>query len=272
MEISRDGLTKDMRWHIAEQLANDRLEEINANLKEVLFKETLYTKYGKRLLDLVLASVAFVITLPINTIIGVITLFDVGYPLLFKQIRSGKNGKPFTIIKFRNMRNTYDERGELLPADQRVTKWGKLVRKTSLDELLNFISIIKGDMSIIGPRPLPPEYLIRYNKRHKARLKVKPGLECPPHEVLDHAWSWQEHLDNDIWYVEHISIKTDILMCIRLVQYVFNKKSSEVRSKAGSGTFMGYDLSGKAIRLEQVPQEYIEREYKYREDIERTTE
>ena len=121
-------------------------------------------------------------------------------------------------------------------------------------------------MSIIGPRPLPPEYLIRYNKRHKARLKVKPGLECPPRKALDHAWTWQEHLDNDVWYVEHISFRTDILMFIRLIQYVFNKKSSAVRSTADSGIFMGYNLNGIAIRLEEVPQDYIEQEYHYVEE------
>ena len=94
--------------------------------------------------------VALVVTLPFNLIIGIITMFDVGFPIFFKQTRTGKDGKEFTIIKFRNMRNTCDERGELLPPEQRVTTFGKFVRKTSLDELLNFWSVFKGDMSIIA--------------------------------------------------------------------------------------------------------------------------
>lgn len=262
MEYIRDNLTKAMRWEIAEQLAKDRLEDINKNLDEVKVNNTFYTRYGKRVLDIILSLAAIVITLPINLVILIITFFDVGNPVFFKQQRVGKNGKIFTIVKFRNMRNITDDSGELLPAEQRVTKWGKFARKTSLDELLNFYNIFKGDMSIIGPRPLPTEYLIRYNKQHIMRLAVRPGLECPPKEFKEDIWTWQEHLDNDVWYVENVSLLVDIMESIRLIRMVFNRKSAEKRAAVQVGTFMGYNLNGEAITLEDIPQEYVEQEFR----------
>lgn len=254
-------LTKDMRWEIAEQLANDRLEKINAELEDVIIPDTFYTRYGKRILDFIISLIAFIITLPINIFIGIITFIDLGTPLFFIQKRTGKDLKHINIIKFRNMRIAYDERGEMLPASQRVTKWGKFVRKTSLDELLNFWSVLKGDMSLIGPRPLPPEYEIRYNKRHKARLLVRPGLECPPWKITGERRTWQERLDNDVWYVENLSFKTDIIMCIRLLQFALSKKDSKVRSEAGGSTFEGYTEDGIVITVEEIPQEYIDRAF-----------
>lgn len=251
-------LTKAQRWAIADSLAEDRLPQINAQLDDVVPSETCYARYGKRVVDVAVSSVAFTICLPINVVLGILTFLDVGRPLFFKQHRVGKDEKLFTIIKFRNMRNTVDERGELLPPDQRVTKLGKFVRKTSLDELLNFWSILKGDMSLIGPRPLPPEYVGRYNKRHRARLKVRPGLECPPRNLKDHVWTWQEQFDNDVWYVENVSLRTDCMMAINLVKFAFDKESANARAVAKRGTFMGYGLDGRAINVDDVPQEYID--------------
>ncbi len=253
-------LTKAQRWQMADWLAEDRLPEINKKCKIPVYRETFYTRYGKRVIDIIVSLLMLIITLPINLLIGIVTYFDVGRPIFFSQTRLGKDGKEFRIVKFRNMRNTTDERGELLPPDQRVTKWGNFVRRTSLDELLNFWSVLKGDMSLIGPRPLPPEYLGRYNDRHKMRLVVKPGLECPPRERLINAWTWNEKFENDIWYIEHISFWVDCKMLMRLVQYAFDKKNSEVRGFASKGTFFGYDKNGVAIEdIEHVPQEYIDR-------------
>ena len=257
----RADLTKAMRWQTADWLAEERLPEINAKLETVHLNQGIYSKYIKRLIDIIVSLFAVIITLPINLVIGVITFFDVGRPLFFLQERTGRNGKPFKIVKFRNMTNAVDEHGELLPPGQRVTKWGRFVRKTSLDELLNFWSVLKGDMSLIGPRPLPPEYLGRYNARHKARLLVRPGLECPPHDGIDHVWTWQEKLDNDIWYIEHISFLTDCKMIIRLVQFAFNRKNASARANVKIGTFMGYDTNGRVINLDGVEQKYIDRAY-----------
>ena len=256
--IRREDLTKKQRWEIADKLAEDRLDAINESCQEVTVKDTIYTRYIKRGLDAAIAAAALLVSFPVNLVIGVITYFDVGSPLFFRQERVGKDGKIFLLIKFRNMRNTMDERGELLPPAQRVTKFGKFVRKTSLDELLNFWSILKGDMSLIGPRPLVPEYTHRYNKRHRQRLAVRPGLECPPRELNGKVWTWQEQFENDVWYVENVSFLTDCKMIINLVRFALDRKSAKARAMAERGTFMGYDLNGIAINLNGVPQEYID--------------
>lgn len=256
--FDRRRLTKSQRWRVADLLADERLARLNETLEEVKLSHTFYARYVKRILDIICALIAIIVTLPINIIIGIVTFISLGKPLFFKQQRAGMNGKLFTIIKFRNMRESRDERGELLPPEERVTRLGILLRKTSLDELLNFWCVLKGDMSIIGPRPLVPEYTHRYNKRHRMRLAVRPGLECPPRKLDNHVWTWQEQLDNDIWYVEHISFKTDCLMIINLVKFAFDKKSAQARATAQRGTFMGYDESGRAINLDGVPQQYID--------------
>lgn len=258
MSVDRNTLTKELRWKVADELAIDRLPSINKNLKEVQIKKSFYTEHGKRIIDIIISLLALIVTTPINLFLAVATLIDVGKPILFHQERLGKNGRIIQIVKFRNMRNTKDSRGELLPASQRVTKFGKIMRKTSLDELLNFWSILKGDMSIIGPRPLVPEYIGRYNKRHKMRMAVRPGLECPPRENFDHVWTWQEQFENDVWYVENVSFLTDIKMFWKLVRFVFDRKNTVARANTSRGTFFGYSEDGKAITLDEVPQSYID--------------
>lgn len=256
MKVSE--LTKDMRWHIADRLADERLEKVNQLVEEVHPKVSFYSKYGKRAFDMFFSSIALLLTLPINFIIMIIAMFDVGFPLFFHQERLGKGGKLFTLTKFRNMRNTKDKRGELLPPEQRVTKFGKFVRKTSLDELLNFWSVLKGDMSLIGPRPLVPEYKHRFNKRHLERLSVRPGLECPPRNKLDHVWTWQEQFENDVWYVENVSFLTDCKMVINLFKFALDRKSTNARATAKRGTFCGYDYEGNAITYENLEEDLLD--------------
>lgn len=257
--MEKSKLTKQMRWEIADRLAKERLNQVNMLCKKVEPRNSIYTRYVKRLLDIVISIAALLITLPINLLIAIGTYLDVGLPIFFRQERVGKNGRIFTIIKFRNMRNTVDERGELLSPMYRVTRFGHFIRKTSLDELMNFWNILKGDMSFIGPRPLVPEYTERYNVRHKQRLSVRPGLECPPRESTDHVWTWQEQFENDIWYVEHVSFLTDCQQVLRLLQFAFNKKCAYARASVSiRGTFMGYSMDGEAINMEDVPQEYVD--------------
>ncbi len=257
--MRRELLTLAQRWKVADYLAATRLPSINAKLEPVTPRDTLYTRVGKRIIDIGVSSVVLGITLPINAVFAVATLIDVGRPILFRQKRAGKDGITFDLVKFRNMTNQKDERGELLPASERVTAWGKIMRKSSLDELLNFWSILKGDMSIIGPRPLPPEYVGRYNRRHRARLAVNPGLECPPrHLAQDRKWTWQEQFDNDVWYVEHVSLRTDLYLVLCLVRYALDRRSKETRASAMRGTFMGYDENGTAITFEELPQAVLE--------------
>ena len=188
--INKNALTKDDRWKIADKLAEDRLDSINLGLEDVSPSKTFYAQYGKRIIDVVISVIALLVTLPFNLTLGIITFFDLGAPIFFAQKRAGKDGKVFTLLKFRNMNNAVGANGELLPPEERVTKIGRFVRKTSMDELLNFWSILKGDMSVIGPRPLPPEYTHRYNKRHVHRLDVRPGLECPPRKRLTSILTW----------------------------------------------------------------------------------
>lgn len=259
LSIDRQALPQAMRWKIADWLAEDNLSLINKNKPRLMIKETFYIQYGKRFLDILISLFAVIVTLPINFIIGIITFFDVGVPIFFFQERVGKDGKIFKIVKFRNMRNTIDKNGELLPASQRVTKWGKFVRKTSFDELLNFVSVLKGDMSIIGPRPLVPQYMSRYSDRHLSRYNVKPGLECPPRDLSTSLRTWHDQFENDVWYVENVSLKTDIVMVVNLVRFALNRNNTELRGAAKRGDFMGYNPDGRAINLEEVPEAYIER-------------
>ena len=244
---------------LADYIKKERLDIVNSNQKDELFvfKESFYSKYGKRLLDILISLPAFLCTLPINIVLGVLTFIILGTPIFFSQKRVGKNGEIFKLIKFRNMTNERDENGELLPAQQRLTKFGKIVRKTSLDELLNFWSILKGDMSIIGPRALPIVYYERYSDKHALRLKVKPGLECPPREPIDHERSWDEQFENDIWYVKNISFKTDCMMILRLIQFTLNKKNTKMRAQCKKGSFIGYSWDGHAISNIDLDEETI---------------
>lgn len=257
MSTYQPDLTAEQIKAIGQQLAHDRLDRIDALQAPIAPSSNFYSKYGKRFFDVLVSLIALIITLPINLVIGCVTFFDVGRPLFFRQKRIGRNGKSFTILKFRNMTNERGENGDLLPPEQRVTKWGRFVRKTSLDELLNFWSILKGDMSLIGPRPLPEVYLDRYSKRHMHRLDVRPGLECPPRDLSHGVWTWNDQLENDVWYVENVSFKVDCSMFINLVRFALDRKSANARSVAKRGSFMGYDLDGCAINDAQIPEEYL---------------
>ena len=243
---------------IAQYIKRDHLEEVNRKVSVPEVKESFYTKYGKRFLDIVIALIVLIITAPINLVIMIVTFFDVGMPILFRQTRLGKNKAPFTIYKFRNMTNDTDENGELLPPSKRVTKWGRFVRKTSLDELLNFVSILNGSMSVIGPRPLRDYYAERLNNRHLTMYRVKPGLECPPLKKIDHTLSWEERFEHYCWYAEHCSLAVDVKLCFRMIALVFDRKNTDARSKAGYGGFLGYDADGKIIYTKMCPDEYVE--------------
>ena len=250
-------LSLSAKKEIAEYIKRDNLAVVNEKVQKVKVRNTFYTRYGKRALDILISLFAIIITMPINLIIAIVTFFDVGRPIIFKQQRVGKDEKRFTIYKFRNMTNDTDANGELLPPDQRVTKWGKFVRKTSLDELLNFISVFNGSMSIIGPRPLLDRYAEQLHDRHRAIYAVRPGLECPTLHRVDHALSWQERLDNYVWYVENCSLLVDIRLCFRIVSVAFNRKETAIRSGAGRGGLMGYDRDGNVIYTKTMPDKYL---------------
>lgn len=256
IDITELSLSEKME--IASYIKEDTLDIVNKNISSAKPRVSFYTKYGKRFLDILIALVGFIISLPFNMIIAIVTFFDVGFPIIFKQQRIGLNQKRFVIYKFRNMTNAVDINGELLPPSERVTKWGRFLRKTSLDELLNFVSILKGDMSIIGPRPLLDYYAERMNNYHKGIYLVKPGLECPTLYKVDHELSWQERLDNYVWYAENCSFWIDCKLCFRIVQIALDHRSTKKRADAEQGGLLGYDANGNIIHTKAVPQKYIE--------------
>ena len=206
---------------------------------ELTVIDTFYVRYVKRLFDICISLFAIIFTFPIKIVIGILPFFDVGRPIFFTQDRPGLAEKPFKIIKFRNMTNDVDQNGVLLPPEQRVTKFGSFVRKTSLDELLQFWLILRGKMSIIGPRPLLMKYLPNYSMKQHRRHAVKPGLECPMSVYTSEVLTWEERFKNDVWYVDHISFRTDCIMMIRLFKLVFNKKRGKARSNKIDKEFGG---------------------------------
>lgn len=239
-------------------MVNRNRDMVNKASAPVHPRKSFYADHIKRIIDLIIVVPVFLILLPVNLVIGVITFFDVGCPIFFKQKRTGKNGVPFYLVKFRNMTNETDEYGNLLPPSRRVTKWGAFARKYSLDELLNFWSILKGDMTIIGPRPLPSSFDSRYSDRHKMRTAVKPGLECPSLKAGTNVRLYQDQFENDIWYVENISFVTDVRMFIALVRLVFNSKERGDHATVGGGEFVGYDDDGVAFSMRRIPPKYEE--------------
>jgi undecaprenyl phosphate N,N'-diacetylbacillosamine 1-phosphate transferase len=164
-----------------------------------------------------------------------------GRPVLYKTKRPGKNKKIVELYKFRSMTNERGKDGLLLPESKRLTKFGRLIRKTSIDELPQLFNILKGDMSIIGPRPLLIEYLPLYSRRHSYRHAVRPGLLCPRIiHTKSKTWTWGEQFENDIWYVEHVSFCTDVRMVIAVVKEVL--KASDIRSNDTRAPFTGNNL------------------------------
>ncbi len=259
VDLDDYNLTTEQRRTVRQLIKEDTLEYMNKRFDKVKPRKSIYTIFVKRMIDIFVSFLALTVTLPINLIIGICTYFDVGNPIFFKQERCGKNGKIFRIVKFRNMTNETDGNGELLPPKDRVTKFGKFVRKTSLDELLNFWSIFKGDMSLIGPRPLVDEYTTYMSDRHRMRSAVRPGLECPVIIETGYESSWSEQFENDVYYVENVSFMLDVKMIFKLIQMVFNRKSSSVRGNVQRGSFMGYDTDGNSIISKKVPRKYIDK-------------
>lgn len=202
-------------------------------------KKNLYTVLVKRLLDILLSGIAIVILSPLFLITSIFELIYHGRPILFSQERLGYHGRIFRIYKFRSMTNEKDENGKLLPSEQRLTKFGKIIRKISIDELPELFCIFKGDMSIIGPRPLLVKYLPLYTKRHMQRHEVRPGLACYSLKPLK-SWSWNDQFENDIWYIENCSFLVDLKMIFVILKEVIH--GSEYRVNDTREEFSGENL------------------------------
>ena len=177
----------------------------------------------KRIIDIVLCIVAMVVLLPILIILAVIVYTRLGSPILFTQERVGKNGKIFKIIKFRTMINSKNESGELLTDQERLTPIGMALRSTSLDELPELLNVIKGDMSLVGPRPLLVEYITKYNERQFKRHDVFPGITGWAQINGRNSISWNEKFELDVWYVENWSLWLDVKIFVMTLYKVIRR-------------------------------------------------
>lgn len=198
----------------------------------------MYKKYVKRMLDFILSLLALIILMPVMLIIYILVRIKLGKPAIFKQKRPGKDEKIFTLYKFRTMTNEKDENGKLLPDSQRLTKFGKFLRSSSLDELPELINIIKGDMSIVGPRPLAVQYLPYYNEQEKHRHDVRPGLTGLAQINGRNNLSWEEKFEYDLNYINEITLKNDINIILKTIIKVFKKQDVVVR---GTGKNIDFD-------------------------------
>lgn len=183
-----------------------------------------YERFFKRPLDFICALLAIVVFCWLFAIVAILVRVKLGSPVLFKQDRPGKGEKIFKLYKFRTMTDARDENGELLPDDVRLTRFGKLLRSTSLDELPEVFNILKGDMSIIGPRPLLVKYLPLYNKEQKRRHEVRPGLSGYAQVNGRNTVSWEEKFKLDVEYVDHITFLRDVRIIFGTVLKAFVKR------------------------------------------------
>ena len=184
----------------------------------------MYAKYIKRILDLILSLMALIVLMPLMIIIGILVRINLGSPIIFKQKRPGKNEKIFTLYKFRTMTDKRDIDGNLLPDEYRLTKFGKFLRSTSLDELPELINIIKGDMAIVGPRPLLVEYLPYYTEEEKHRHDVRPGLTGLAQVNGRNAISWEEKLKYDTEYIKKISFYSDLKIIFKTIKKTIKRE------------------------------------------------
>lgn len=193
----------------------------------------------KRLLDIVIASTALIILSPLYAFVAYKVKKNLGSPVLFRQVRPGLNGKPFEMIKFRTMKDAVDANGNPLPDSERLTPFGKMLRATSLDEMPELWNVIKGDMSVVGPRPLLMEYLPLYNQEQAKRHLVRPGMTGHAQVNGRNAISWEEKFKLDTWYVENRSTLLDFKIMFKTVHKVLAKDDISAEGEATMTKFTG---------------------------------
>lgn len=200
---------------------------------------SFYRKYGKRIFDLCLTIPAFVVLSPVMGVTAVLVAVKLGRPVLFTQKRPGYQEKIFRMYKFRSMTDERDKDGNLLPDEVRLTPFGEKLRSTSLDELPELLNILKGDMSLVGPRPLLVQYLPLYNKRQHRRHDVRPGITGLAQINGRNSISWEEKFECDVQYVENLSFKGDIKILFDTVFKVLKKEGINSENSATMEDFMG---------------------------------
>lgn len=201
----------------------------------------MYTKFFKHVIDFIIAFAAVVILSPLILIISLVLLINnKGTPFFFQK-RPGKNERIFKVIKFKTMNDKKDAKGELLSDAKRLTKIGAFIRKTSLDEILQLMNVIMGDMSIIGPRPLLPEYLTLYNETQKKRHDVKPGITGWAQVNGRNAISWKQKFEYDVWYVENLGFILDLKILFKTIIKVVRSEDINTKNQATTIKFTGYE-------------------------------
>lgn len=200
----------------------------------------------KRLVDLIVSFIALTVLFPILLLTALLILLKIGSPVVFKQQRPGLNGNPFYVYKFRSMTDELDSNGELLPDDIRLTSFGKIIRKLSLDELPQLWNVFKGDMSFVGPRPLLMEYISLYNETQMRRHEVRPGITGWAQVNGRNAITWEKKFEYDVWYVENQSFLLDMKILIMTVMKVFKSEGISQDGQATMTKFKGNSTSGRS--------------------------
>lgn len=198
-----------------------------------------YEKYFKRPLDLFCGLAAVIVFCWLYAVVAILVRVKLGSPVIFSQERPGKDEKIFKLYKFRTMTDERDENGELLPDDVRLTRFGRILRSTSLDELPEAINILKGDMSVVGPRPLLVEYLPRYNETQRRRHEVRPGLSGYAQVHGRNAVTWEEKFEMDVKYVDHISFLGDVKIVLATVKKAVAREGISGKNTATMEPFRG---------------------------------
>ena len=202
-------------------------------------KKTFYEKYGKRLMDIVLSGGALLVLWPVMLVLAILVRTKLGSPVIFCQERPGKDEKIFKLYKFRSMTDERDENGELLCDEVRLTRFGQLLRSTSLDELPELWNIFRGDMSLVGPRPLLVKYLPLYNAEQRRRHDVMPGLTGWAQANGRNAITWEEKFELDVWYADHISFALDVKILWQTVKAVLRREGISSETNATMEDFVG---------------------------------
>lgn len=199
---------------------------------------SFYRLRGKRILDVVGASGALVLTAPVQAAAAIAVRRSMGSPVLFRQVRPGRSGRPFTLMKFRTMRSAADSRGATLPDSERLTALGRFLRSSSIDELPELVNVVRGDMSLVGPRPLLMEYLPRYTAEQARRHEVRPGITGWAQVSGRNALSWEDKFELDVWYVDHMSFALDMRILWRTVRAVVGREGISALGHATAPPFL----------------------------------